>query len=40
VGDRLTFRLDARYLHLTTDDWDHAGDALTIGFSIGGVFGK
>lgn len=40
VGDRLTFRIDARYLHLTTDEWDHAGDALTFGFSIGGIFGR
>lgn len=34
VGDRLTFRLDGRYLHFT----DEGGNALAFGLSIGGIF--
>jgi hypothetical protein len=36
VGDRLTFRLDGRYLHLTDD----GGDQVAFTLSIGGVFGR
>ncbi len=36
VGDRLTFRLDGRYLHLTDD----GGNQVAFTLSIGGVFGR
>jgi hypothetical protein len=36
VGDRLAFRVDARYTHFTDD----GGNALAFGLSIGGVFGR
>jgi hypothetical protein len=34
AGDRLVFRLDARYTHFT----DNGGNSFTVGFAIGGVF--
>lgn len=34
MGDRLTFRVDARYVHFTDD----GGNAVMFGLSIGGVF--
>jgi hypothetical protein len=36
VGDRLAFRLEGRFTHLTED----AGDQVAFTLSIGGVFGK
>jgi hypothetical protein len=36
VGDRLVFRLDGRFTHVT----ENAGDQVTFTLSIGGVFGK
>ena len=36
VGDRLTFRFDGRALHMT----DEGGNMLTLGVSIGGLFGR
>lgn len=36
VGDRLTFRVDGRYIHFTDD----GGNALSFSVSIGGVFGR
>lgn len=36
VGDRLVFRLDGRFTHLTED----LGDQVSFTLSIGGVFGK
>lgn len=36
VGDRLTFRVDGRYIHFTDD----GGNAVAFALSIGGVFGR
>jgi hypothetical protein len=40
VGDRLTFRLDGRYTHVTSEFEGGEGDLLAFTLSIGGVFGQ
>ena len=37
VGDRLTFRLDGRWVRYTSEFGDD-GDTLTFALSIGGIF--
>ena len=36
MGDRLTFRIDGRYMHFTED----GGNAVMFGLSLGGVFNR
>jgi len=40
AGDRLVFRVDARYTHYTADFPGLELDSVAIGLSIGGVFGR
>lgn len=40
VGDRLTFRVDGRYTHFTSEFEGDEGDALAFTVSIGGIFGR